>query len=133
MSVVSSVVVQYNEEIRDQNLKKLHKQDWRSRWGYITADVFELYKKLRRGELSEKAAEERYLVFLPDGTLGTVALCHMNIVDPFAMVEMVRRPAAEAMPVEMPGAPEPRGGLRLVDATPVEEPHEAEPEETTPE
>ena len=88
---LSQVVVQYNEEVRDPGLKKLLKQDWRSRWGYVTTEVFDKYKKMRRGEMCEQEAEERFIVYLPDGTLATVALVHMSIVDSFAMVELMKR------------------------------------------
>jgi hypothetical protein len=99
---LSQVIVQYNEEVRDPNMKKTLKQDWRSRWGYITTEVFEKYKRLRRGELEEKEAEERFIVYLPDGTLASVALAHMTVVDPFAVLELVKRTAptaAAGMPV----------------------------------
>jgi hypothetical protein len=88
--VTANVVVTYGESINDPETKKRLNQDFRSRWGYITAEVFELYKKMSRGEMDAKDTDNRYIVFLPDGTLANVALAHMRVVDPFAVIELVR-------------------------------------------
>jgi hypothetical protein len=92
--VTSNVVVTYTEEIRDPDLRKRLNMEFRTRWGYITSEVFELYKKMASGQMDEKEADTRYIVFLPDGVLANVALAHMRVVDPFAVVELVKRESA---------------------------------------